>query len=85
MKGSAYAKSPRIRVVPLYNPVRYAQGQQTGRSQPDLEVVNYLGFFVEEMNGGGEVIGRITPITGRISGRSGPAVGAFAQAIMLVK
>ena len=85
VKGSAYSKSPRIRVVPLYNPVRYTQGQQTGRSQPELEVVNYLGFFVEEINGGGEVIGRITPITGRISGRGGPAVGAFAQAIMLVK
>jgi hypothetical protein len=85
VKGSAYAKSPRIRAVPLYNPVRYSDGQHTGRSQPEFEVVNYLGFFVEEVNGGGEVIGRITPITGRISGRTGPQVGAFARAIMLVK
>ena len=73
VKGSAYAKSPRIRAVPLYNPVRYSEGQHTGRSQPEFEVVNYLGFFVEEVNGGGEVIGRITPITGRISGRTGPS------------
>lgn len=85
VKGSAYAKSPRIRAVPLYSPVRYADGQHTGRSQPEFEVVNYLGFFVEEVNGGGEVIGRITPITGRISGRTGPNVGAFAKAIMLVQ
>ena len=85
VKGSAYAKSPRIRALPLYNPVRYSDGQHTGRSQPEFEVVNYLGFFVEEVNGGGEVIGRITPITGRISGRTGPQVGAFARAIMLVK
>jgi hypothetical protein len=85
VKGSAYAKSPRIRAVPLYNPVRYTNGQHTGRSQPELEVVNYLGFFVEEVNGGGEVIGRITPITGRVTGRGGPAIGAFARALMLVQ
>ena len=85
VKGSAYSKSPRIRAVPLYDPVRYAQDQHGGRSQPELEVVNYLGFFVEEVNGGGEVIGRITPISGRFTGRGGPAIGAFARAIMLVK
>jgi Flp pilus assembly protein TadG len=85
VKGSAYAKSPRIRAVPLYNPVRYADNQHAGRSQPDFQVVNYLGFFIEEVNGGGEVIGRITPITGRFTGRGGPNVGGFAQAIMLVR
>ena len=85
VEGSAFPVSPRIRVVPLYNPVKYTEGQHTGKSHPDLEVVNYLGFFIEDVNGGGEVIGRIAPITGRISGRGGPAIGAFAQAIMLVK
>ena len=86
VRGSRFPVSPRIRAVPLYNPVRYTEGQHTGRSQPELEVVNYLGFFVEEINGGGEVIGRITPITGRLSrGGSGPPVGAFARAIMLVQ
>jgi Putative Flp pilus-assembly TadE/G-like len=85
VKGSAFSRSPRIRVVPLYNPVRYTEGQNTGKSQPELEVVNYLGFFVEEVNGGGEVIGRITPITGRVTPGTGPPIGAFSQAIMLVK
>lgn len=85
VKGSAYQTSPRIRAVPLYDPVKYADGQKTGKSQPELEVVNYLGFFVEEVNGGGEVIGRVTPIVGKISGATGPAIGAFAQSIMLVK
>jgi Flp pilus assembly protein TadG len=85
VKGSAYPVSPRIRVVPLYDPAKYTEGQHSGKSQPVLEVVNYLGFFVEEVNGGGEVIGRITPITGRVTGTGGPAIGAFAQAIMLVK
>jgi hypothetical protein len=85
VKGSAYRTSPRVRVVPLYNPTRYTEGQHTGKSQPELEVVNYLGFFVEEVNGGGEVIGRVTPITGRFTGSGGPSIGSFAQAIMLVR
>ncbi len=85
VKGSRYPTSPRIRVVPLYDPAKYTDGQHTGKSQPELEVVNYLGFFVEQVNGGGEVIGRITPIAGRISGGGASPIGAFSQAIMLVK
>jgi Flp pilus assembly protein TadG len=85
VQGSAFPVSPRIRIVPLYNPVKYTEGQHSGKSHPDLEVVNYLGFFVEDINGSGEVTGRITPITGFVSGTGGPAIGAFAQAIMLVK
>ena len=85
VKGSRYPVSPRIRIVPLYNPTRYTQGQHTGRSQPELEVVNYLGFFVEDVTGGGEVTGRIHPVSGRIRNPNNPAVGAFAQAILLVR
>lgn len=85
VRGSGFPISPRIRAVPLYNPVRYTEGQHSGRSQPDLEVVNYLGFFVEDVNGGGEVIGRVHPISGRIRNPNNPMIGAFAQAIMLVR
>jgi Flp pilus assembly protein TadG len=85
VKGSAYRQSPRIRIVPLYNPVMYAEGQQSGKSQPVLQVVNYLGVFVEEVTGGGDVTGRITPITGRFVPGAPPPVGGFAQAIMLVQ
>jgi Flp pilus assembly protein TadG len=85
VKGSAFATSPRIRIVPLYNPVLYAQGKQSGKSQPHLQVVNYLGFFIERITGGGEVTGRITPILGRISGKGAASTGAFARAIMLVQ
>ena len=78
--------TPRIRILPLYDPVLYTDGQHTGKSQPELRVVNYLGIFIEQFNSGGEIIGRITPITGRRTPGSGaPPVGAFAQAIMLVK
>jgi hypothetical protein len=85
VKGSAYAVSPRVRIVPLYNPVKYTEGQHSGKSQPVLEVVNYLGFFVEDVTGSGEVTGRITPISGIVTSTGGPATGAFAQAILLVK
>ena len=85
VKGSAFPISPRIRVVPLYDPVLYAQGQQTGKSGPQLQVVNYVGFFIESIDGGGQVIGRMTPILGKISGNGPPSIGGFARVIMLVQ
>jgi hypothetical protein len=85
VKGSAFPVSPRTRIVPLYDPVLYAQGQQSGKSGPQLQVVNYVGFFIESINGGGQVIGRMTPILGRISGNGPPPIGGFARVVMLVK
>jgi len=85
VKDSAYRMSSRVRIMPLYNPVLYADGQHTGKSKPELEVVNYLGVFVESVNGAGDVTGRITPIIGKIVNYGSPPVGSFAQAIMLVK
>ena len=85
VKNSAFRQSPRIRILPLYDPVVYAESKQTGKANPDLKVVNYLGVFIEDVNGGGEVIGRITPIIGKLENTGGPPVGAFAQYIMLVK
>ena len=85
VKGSAFRLSPRVRIVPLYDPTKYTEGQHTGKSQPELRVVNYLGFFVEGFNGGGELTGRIIPITGLVVPGGPPPTGAFAQAIMLVK
>jgi hypothetical protein len=82
---SAYPISPRIAIIPLYNPVLYAQGQQSGKSQPVLQVANYLGFFIESDNGAGQVTGRITPVGGLVKGNGGPATGAFPKAIRLVQ
>jgi len=84
VKGSAFPVSPRIRIVPLYDPVLYAQGLQSGKSGPQLQVVNYLGFFIES-NGSGQVTGRITPILGKISGNGPPSIGGFASVVMLVQ
>ena len=76
--------SPRVIAIPLYDPIYYDTGKQNGR-YADLKVVNYLGFFVVGRSGN-NVYGRITPITGLITGNGGPApVGAFPMAIRLVE
>ena len=75
--------SPRVVAIPLYDPVYYETGKANGR-YADLKVVNYLGFFITGRSGN-NVYGRITPISGLITGNGGPApTGAFPMAIRLV-
>ena len=84
VKGSAYGRSPRIAVIPVYDPVYYAEGKAGGRNA-SLKIANYLGFFMERMQGG-EVIGRIQPVAGVFDGGAGPApAGAFPVVIRLVE
>ena len=84
VKGSAYSKSPRIAIIPLYDPVYYAEGKAGGRNA-SLKIANYLGFFLERMSGG-EVKGRITPVQGVMDGGAGAApAGAFPVVIRLVE
>jgi hypothetical protein len=81
---SSMSPSPRVVAIPLFDPVYYDEGKRNGRNA-DLKVVNYMGFFIEEMRGN-DVIGRITPISGLLKGNGGPApTGAFPIAIILVK
>ena len=76
--------SPRVVALPLFDPVFYDTGKRNGRNS-DFRVVNYMGFFIEEMQGG-NVVGRITPIGGLLTGNGGPApTGAFPVAIVLVQ
>ena len=76
--------SPRVVAIPLFDPVYYETGKQNGRNA-DLKAVNYMGFFIEEMQGN-SVVGRITPVGGILTGNGGPApAGAFPIAIVLVK
>jgi hypothetical protein len=76
--------TPRIFPIPLYDPEYYAWGKANGRNA-DLRVANWLGFFVERINGN-NVFGRITPILGVIDEDAGPAPeGAFPMAIRLVE
>jgi hypothetical protein len=77
--------SPRIVAIPLFDPKYYEDGKHTGEGAT-LRAVNYLGFFIEEMQGN-DVKGRITPIGGLFKGSGfgpGPA-GAFPVAIRLVQ
>ena len=78
-------KSPRVVAIPLFDPYYYDEGKHVGRNA-SLKFVNYLGFFIEEMNGAKEVTGRITPIGGLLDGSFDDApAGAFPVAIKLVK
>lgn len=84
VKGSAFGKSPRVAVVPLYDPAYYESGKHNGNNA-SLRVANYLGFFIEGMQGQ-QVVGRITPISGLVKGGGGPIpTGAFPMAIRLVQ
>jgi hypothetical protein len=76
--------SPRVRAIPLFDPAYYQDGKLNGRNA-SLKFVNYLGFFIEEMNGN-EIVGRITPIGGLRTGSGSPApAAAFPMSIRLVQ
>ena len=84
VKYSKFGKSPRIAIIPLYDPVYYATGKQNGNTAT-LKVANYLGFFIESLDANGQVIGRVTPVTGLITGSTASSVTAFPMAIRLVQ
>jgi len=81
---SAFNPSPRIVVIPVFDPAAYEESRQHGRL--DIEVANLVGFFIEELQGN-SVLGRIVPMTGLIRNNSGgPApAGSFLKAIRLVQ
>ncbi len=83
--GSAYgSKSPRVVVIPVYDPVVFANGPAHGKNI-DLQFTNFIGFFIEPMQGN-QVVGRITPVSGLFDGNAGPApAGAFPRVIRLVQ
>ncbi len=76
--------SPRVVVIPVYDPVYYDTGKRNGRNA-DLKAANFIGFFIEGMQGN-DVVGRITPVSGLLDGGGGPAPnGAFPLTIRLVQ
>ena len=71
--------SPRIRPIPVYDPVAFANGKAHGKNIT-LDEVTTIGFFIEPMNGG-QVVGRITPIHVVDDTNAGPAPpGSFPRA-----
>jgi hypothetical protein len=76
--------SPRIRPLPVYDPVAMAEGQQHGKNIT-LQNVAYVGFFIEPLVGG-EVRGRLVPMIGTWDNNAGPAPpGTFPKVIRLVQ
>jgi Flp pilus assembly protein TadG len=76
--------SPRVAIIPVFDPVEYANGKQHGKNIT-LKNTNYIGVFIEKMQGG-EVFGRITPVSGIFLGNAGPApAAAFPVVIRLVQ
>jgi Flp pilus assembly protein TadG len=73
--------SPRIIVIPAFNPQAYEEGRTHGNQH--IEVVNLLAFFVERMDGN-DVVGRLVPFTGLRRGSNVPS-GAFLRNIRLVE
>jgi hypothetical protein len=82
--GSAFGRSPRVALIPLYDPYYYETGKHNGNNA-DIKVSNFLGIFVESIQSG-NVYGRITPVTGLVRGGPGPVpTGAFAKVIRLIE
>jgi len=75
--------SPRIKIVPVFDPYYWAVGKQNGRTA-DLKASNFIGFFIESRSGN-NVIGRITPVIGIIDGSGAAPSGSFAKVIRLVE
>lgn len=80
---STMPRSPRVVVIPVYDPYYYDTGKKNGRNA-DLKATNFIGFFIERMQGG-DVIGRITPVSGVRRGSNAAANGMFPRTIRLVK
>ena len=84
VKNSAFAVSPRVFPIPLYDPEAYADNQHNGRVA-EFVIANFLGFFAEPPVGN-SIPGRITQIVGLVDKDAGPApVNSFARAIRLVQ
>jgi Flp pilus assembly protein TadG len=86
VKGSAFPerKSPRIFPIPLYDPDYYDEGKQLGRTA-SLITANWIGYFVERIEGSSDIYGRIIPIAG-IRDKTGlKGTASMPKAIRLVE
>jgi hypothetical protein len=84
VKGSKFSTSPRVFPIPLYNPYKYANAKQGGRSA-EYEVANFLGFYVDHVDSN-QIFGRITNIVGVTAPDAGPAPDLlFPKSIRLVE
>jgi hypothetical protein len=81
--NAARTPSPRIVVIPVFDPFVYEESRQHGRQ--DIQIANFVGFFIEELQGN-NVLGRVVPNVGLVRNNGGPIPGAtFLSAIRLVE
>jgi Flp pilus assembly protein TadG len=69
--SSSGGQSPRVFPIPLYDPIVYDSGKRNGRTA-DLVTANWIGFFLDHVEGNG-LVGRIIPIAGIRDASAGPA------------
>ena len=79
---SSQSPSPRIVVLPVFNPDKYDSARSQGRTE--IEISNFVGFFIESSGAGG-VVGRVVPTTGLLRGGIPAPTGAFLRTIRLVE
>ena len=86
VKNSAFPerKSPRIFPIPLYDPDYYDEGKQLGRVA-SLITANWIGYFVERIEGSSDIYGRIIPIAGIRDKTGVGGTAAMPKAIRLVQ
>jgi len=83
VKDSAFAISPRVFPIPLYDPEFYADGKANGRVA-DFKIANFLGFFAMPPTGN-KIPGIITQIVGLVDDTAPAPPNTFAKAIRLVQ
>ena len=86
VKNSAYPerKSPRIFPIPLYDPDYRDAGQANGRVA-SLVTANWIGYFVERIEGSSDIYGRIIPISGIRDKTYTKGTASMPKAIRLVQ
>jgi Flp pilus assembly protein TadG len=79
---SSHNPSPRVVVIPVFDPKVYEDSRQHGRQ--DIQIANFVGFFIEAMQGN-DVRGRIVPHMGLIRGNGTAPAGSFLRTIRLIQ
>lgn len=80
---SQFHPSPRIVVLPVFDPYIYEESRQHGRQ--DMKIANFVGFFIEDLQGN-SVLGRMVPALGLVRPTGGPlSPNTYLKAIRLVE
>jgi hypothetical protein len=81
---SSHSPSPRVIVVPAYDPMYFDQGKQV-MNFTQLRVSNFIGLFIEGLSGNNVQV-RVVPVGGIIDRNASAAPsGSFPRAIRLVE